>query len=490
MPNTDSNTTPTNGIGRITVTQLVLMIAAAVTSLRGVPIMSQEELTMFIYLIFAAVLFLIPAAMVSAELGTTYANEGGGIYTWVKEAYNKRTGFIAVFLQWIQNVVWYPTTLAFGAAAISYIIGKPELATDGKFIGTFSILIYWLSTWISLKKTSVVSKISSTGFLYGTIIPLVVLIVVAAIWATNGNSIAFNHIPASQTEIAVVVDGITKPRFIPHLTKLNNIVFLSTIVLLFAGIEALAVHASELKDPKKDYPKAMFIASILSFLILALGALSVSVILPYEKITLQAGVMETFRMFFDKYNLSWITNVLSILVVVGCASCVISWMTGPSKALLFTARDGELPKFLTVVNKNGIQQNILLVQAVLVTILCSVYFVIDDVSVAFFLLSSLNATLYLIMYMIMYLSCIRLRKLKPNYPRPFKIPGGVNSLRVFAGLGFAAVTLAFVLSFIPPSQLPISSPQQYVGFITIATVLFLAVPIIISKIMNKKNNAQ
>lgn len=482
MPNT--NTESTKGTGRITVTQLVLMIAAAVTSLRGVPIMSQEELTMFIYLIFAAVLFLIPAAMVSAELGTTYAEQGGGIYTWVKEAYGKRTGFIAVFLQWIQNVVWYPTTLAFGAAAITYIIDKPELATNGKFIGGFSILIYWISTWISLKKTDIVSKISSTGFLYGTIIPLVVLIGIAVIWILTGNPIAFNNIPASQTEISITIDGITKPRFIPHLTSLSNIVFLSTIVLLFAGIEALAVHASELKNPKKEYPKAMLIASVLSFLILGLGALAVAVILPYDKITLQAGVMETFKLVFDHYHLNWLTNVLAVLVVIGCAACIISWMSGPSKALLFTAQDGELPKFLTVVNSNGIQKNILLLQAAIVTILCSIYFVIDDVSVAFFLLSSLNATLYLIMYMIMYLSCIRLRKLKPDYPRPFKIPGGVNSLRIFAGLGFAAVTLAFVLSFIPPSQLPISSPQYYIAFIMIATLFFLTVPIIISKIMN------
>lgn len=75
----------------ITVVSLMLMITAAVTSLRGVPIMSQEELTMFVYLLLAAVLFLIPAALVSAELGTTYAEQVEGVYTWVKEAFNKKT---------------------------------------------------------------------------------------------------------------------------------------------------------------------------------------------------------------------------------------------------------------------------------------------------------------------------------------------------------------------------------------------------------------
>lgn len=102
---------------RITTLQLALMTAAAVISLRGLPMMAQEELTMFFYILFATFLFLIPAALVSAELGSAFASRGGGVYTWVKEAFSPRLGFAAIFLQWIQNVVWYPTVLGFAAAS-------------------------------------------------------------------------------------------------------------------------------------------------------------------------------------------------------------------------------------------------------------------------------------------------------------------------------------------------------------------------------------
>lgn len=483
-PSTSNSTSPKS---RITVISLTLMITAAVTSLRGVPVMSQEELTMFVYLILAAVLFLVPAALVSAELGTTYAEKGGGVYTWVKEAFNKKTGFLAVFLQWTQNIVWYPTTLAFGAAAIAYIIDRPDLASDGKFIGFFAILIYWVSTFLSFKGTDFISKISSKGFLIGTIVPLVTLIVIAAYWAYAGNPLAFENIPTDQTTIAFVHNGVGEPRLMPHLTSLGNIVFLSTIILLFAGIEALAVHASELDNPKKDYPKAMMLASVMSFLILALGGLAVAVILPYGQITLQGGVLESFKIVFDHYHLSWVTNILAVLVVVGCASCIISWLSGPSTALLYTAKDGELPKFLTKLNKNGIQTNILFVQGALVTLLCSMYFILEDVSVAFFLLSSLTGALYLIMYMLMYLAGIKLRKSQPDIPRPFKVPGGQYGMSVFGGLGFVAVAFAFVLCFIPPSQLPIDSPTVYTVFIVAGVLVFVLIPLIMNKVMNKNN---
>ncbi len=472
--------------GQLTVLSLTLMIAATVTSLRGVPIMSQEELTMFVYLLFAAILFLIPAAMVSAELGTAFAEKGGGVYTWVKEAYNKKTGFVAVFLQWIQNVVWYPTTLAFGAAAIAYIINRPDLATDGRFIGGGAIVIYWISTFLSLKGNVFVSKVSSKGFVIGTIVPLIILIVIAVVWSINGNPLAFDDIPTKDSTIAMVHNGVGEPRIIPHLTSIGNIVFLSTIILLFSGIEALAVHAAELENPKKQYPKAMLIASVLSFIILALGGLSISVILPYNEITLQAGVLETFQMVFVHYELGWVINILAVLVVIGCMSCIVSWISGPSTALLYTARDGELPSILTKLNKNGMQQNILLLQGGLVTVLCALYFVIKDVSVAFFLLSSLTGALYLIMYMLMYLSGIRLRKTQPNLPRAFKVPGGKYGMNIFGGIGFLAVAFAFVLCFIPPTQLPVNSPAFYVGFIIGGVSLFVLLPILIDRYRSKR----
>ena len=47
----------------------------------------------------------IVMALVGAELGSAFASKGGGVYTWVKEAFNKHLGFTAIFLQWIQNVV-------------------------------------------------------------------------------------------------------------------------------------------------------------------------------------------------------------------------------------------------------------------------------------------------------------------------------------------------------------------------------------------------
>lgn len=117
------------------------MTAAAIISLRGLPMMAQEKLTMFFYIFFATFLFLIPAALVSAELGSAFPTRSGGIYTWVRQAFNQRMGFTAIFLQWIQNVVWYPTVLGFAAASLAYAASRPEWAHDGRYVGLTSIAL-------------------------------------------------------------------------------------------------------------------------------------------------------------------------------------------------------------------------------------------------------------------------------------------------------------------------------------------------------------
>jgi amino acid transporter len=120
------------------------------------------------------------------------------------------------------------------------------------------------------------------------------------------------------------------------------------------------------------------------------------------------------------------------------------------------------------------------VQGVIVTILALTYFVMADVSVAFFLLSAMTISLYLIMYMLMYAAAIRLRYSQPDLNRSYRVPGGTAGMWMIAGVGFAGVVFAFVVSFFPPSQLPVGSPTLYVGLVTAGTVIFTGLPLLIS----------
>jgi amino acid transporter len=284
-----------------TFTVAMLTAAAIITSVRGFPLLADEEMTMFAYIAFATLLFLIPAALVSAELGSAFADQKGGVYTWVGKAFGQEWGFVAIWLQWLQNVVWYPTGLAFAAAAAAFTIGNAGLAGNRYFVGVFCIASYWLATLIALSGTKTFARVASNGFLVGTVFPGLILLGGFLWWAASGHSLGWEH--ATGAAVTTVSGGETHLRWFPPLNHLNALVFLSGIILLFAGVEVQAVHVREMKNPAREYPLAMLIASAISALVFTLGALSVAGIVRQRDISLLSGDFVAFGQVFGAWGI-------------------------------------------------------------------------------------------------------------------------------------------------------------------------------------------
>jgi len=130
-------------------------------------------------------------------------------------------------------------------------------------------------------------------------------------------------------------------------------------------------------------------------------------------------------------------------------------------------------------NKNGMAINILIVQGLLVTFLSVMFVVLPSVQAAYQILSQLTVTLYLIMYVMMFAAAIFLRFSQPNTPRPYRVPFGRAGMWIFGGVGLIGSLIAFVLSFVPPSQIAVGSPTAYIAFLLGGNVLFLAIPLVI-----------
>lgn len=462
----------------VTVATLGLMTIASVVSLRGLPMMAAEGLSMIFYILFATIVFLLPAAMVSAELGGAFGNETGGVYTWVKAAFGPRWGFTAIWLQWIQNVVWYPTVLGYAAACLAYLFLEPSLAASGQYTGIVILIAYWAATFVALKGSEAVNSVTKYGVILGTLLPGVLIILLGLLWVDQGNSIAF--LPhAADHSLQQVASESAHARLFPHITGLGSIAFLAGIVLLFAGVEVQAVQAADMKEPATQFPAAMLFASVVIVLLFLLGSLAVAVAVPAKDISLTAGLMQAFQVMLDKYHLSFLTPVVGLFMAFGAIGGVMSWVTGPSRGLLTTAKEGEMPPVMARTNQHGAPVTLLIIQGVVVTVLASLYLVMKDVSVAFFVLSAMTATLYLVMYMMMFAAAIKLRISQPDLPRAYKVPGGLFGMCLVAGIGFLGVAFAFVVGFFPPSNLPVGNPILYVSLVAAGLVLFVGMPLII-----------
>lgn len=73
-----------------------MLTVVTVASLRSLPAMGTYGLGSITLFVIPAIVFLVPTALVAAELATGWK---GGVYTWVREAFGNRLGFAAIWLQ-------------------------------------------------------------------------------------------------------------------------------------------------------------------------------------------------------------------------------------------------------------------------------------------------------------------------------------------------------------------------------------------------------
>jgi len=442
----------TSGAKYLSWTTICFMTVACVASIRNTPSMAiYGWACIFLYLV-PAIVFLIPTALVSAELASGWE---GGIYKWVSEGIGPRSGFLAVWTQYAMTLTYYPSLLASVASTLAFII-SPALASSGLYTGIIILVFYWMATLVSLRGLSASAVLSSGGMVIGTLIPGVTLVVLGVLYL-------FGSGPNYSAGTGLL----------PEFTGIASLVLIVNNFLSYAGMEVNAVHVKEMRNPSKEFPKAMFVASGMAVAIFVLPALAISFVVPRESLSLTAGVMQAFQQFFEFFGIGFLTPVFAIMLVCAMLGGMLGWLAGPSKGLLMVGREnGYLPPVLQKTNKKGIQKNILFAQGIIVSIVALLFAFLPSVSSAFWILSAMTTQIYLIMYVLMFISVVKLRRSKPDQPRGYRVP----ALMVVAGVGLVSSVLVFFIGLIPPSQFGSGSPAAYAALLLGGT-LFIGIGI-------------
>lgn len=449
---------------------LVMINVIAVDSLRTLPFSAKYGFSLLFFYVLAGLFFFLPIALVSAELATAWPNTGG-LYVWIKEAFGRRWGFFIIWLQWIYNVVWYPTILSFIAATSVYLI-DPAI-TQNKFIMLSLVLgLFWLTTLVNCFGMRVSGWISTAGTLLGTLLPMGFIIILASLWLYQGY----------ESQVTISASAL-----LPNMSDLKNAGFFITIIFGLIGLEMSAAHAGEVKNPVRDYPRAMLISALIILCSLTFSSLAIAIVVPAKELGLTTGLIQAYDIFFTALGIPWMKPIIAALIALGALACVSAWVIGPTKSLWATSIDGGLPAFLQTLNRHHVPVAILLLQGIIFTLLCSVFLLMPTVTSSYWILSALTAQLALIVYIGLFAAAIRLRKVKPANTRAFHIPGGVWGLRIVAGVGITTCCLGIAIGFIPPEDVQIENTALYVIMLLAGMCLFCLPPFLLDKYWAKSH---
>ncbi|MDW5595448.1 APC family permease [Conexibacter stalactiti] len=439
----------------ITWLTLAFMTTASVASLRSAPTMAIYGLACVFLYIVPAIIFLIPQALVAAELASGWS---GGVYRWVSEGLSAKWGLLAVWCQFAMTIFYYPTLLGFVASTLAYVF-NPDLATNGVYTGVVIVIVFWAGVLMSAHGgVGGIAKLASSGLLVGTLIPGALLVILGIIYLAQGNASAA---------------PMNADHLIPQWTGIASLVLIVNNFLSYSGMEMNAVHVGSLRNPRGEFPRAMFFACALVLLIFILPALAISWVIPSQELSLTAGVMQAFDGFFAYFGLQILVPIVAIALVCASLGGMLTWLSGPSKGLLMIAqREGYLPPYFQRQNDHEVAVNILVIQGAVTTVIALLYALIPSVSSAYWILSVMTTQVYLVVYLLMFVAARRLRRTQPNVERGYRAP----ALAFLCVVGFVASAAAIVIGFVPPSQFESGSTVAYVAVIAAGTGLIGLLP--------------
>jgi len=447
----------------LSVFALVMINVIAIDSLRNLPTNAANGLLVPFFYLLAGLLFLLPCALVTAELATHHPEEGG-VYVWVREAFGLRVAFVAMWLQWIYNVFWYPTILAFIAVNIAYLI-DPTLAQSKMFMLATAITLFVIASIANSFNMQVSGLISIFSAMVGTLLPMLCIIILGIAWIATGHPVALD------TEWS---------HWLPSkLSDWHNSAYLVVVLFSLMGLEMSAVHAEEVKNPERDYPRALLISSLIIVITLTLASTAIALVIPANQLDIISGLDQALATFLHAFHLQSLMPLVLLMILIGGFGGMAAWVIGPTKGMMIAAQDGCLPQCLASHNRFNAPHGMLFLQCVLVVLLCSLFLYFPTINAAYWLLSDLTAQLALIFYVILFASALRLRYKTARKASAYRIPFANTGIWVAALTGIGACLFGIVVGFFLPDNIAIKSPLMFDLLLLGGIVIAILVPLLL-----------
>lgn len=446
---------------------LAMINVIAIDSLRNLPVNASYGSQVIVLYLLGALCFLIPCCLMTAMLATKYPKTGGS-YIWVEQAFGRRWGFVAIWMLWIYNVVWFPTLLSFIAANIAYLF-DPALSANKAFIVPVVVVTFLLATLVNNRGIRFASRFSSVGAIVGTLIPLILIIGLGVWWVLAGKPLAIDFQLRS---------------LVPHVSHVGNLSFITIIIFSLMGIEMSAIHAGDVKNPRKDFPRALLLSCVLILGSCVLASLAIALVVPKGNLSFVGGLDQALFTFLDSRNLHWLFIVAVIMILIGSFAGMAAWTLGPARGVMVAAQEGCAPAFFAKTNTKGAPSQMLYVQLVVVVLLALFFLFFKKFNAIYITLGILSSQLALLYYILFFAAGLKLGLTPTN--SHYRIPFGKFGLWLVGVLGLLTCVVVILLGFLPSNEIQGISVLRYELILLIGIALFITPPFIIYRLTRQQ----
>ena len=422
-------------------TDLVLFYITAVVGLRWVASAARVGPGAISIWIIAFLCMFVPLSIAVIDLSSRYPEEGG-IYIWSKRAFGDFHGFMTGWTYWTSNIVYFPTLLFYAASNSAYVIPKfSYLAENKTFVAIISVAGLAIALFLNIIGLSIGKWLHNASGSLGTWLPGMILIGMGVIaWIKFG--------PATHFSLAGMV-----PK--PH--GIEDIIFWSTLAFAFSGLESASVMGEEVRNARRNIPRAVIISGIIITFIYIAGTVSLLLALPQSATNGLTGITDAVATTAERVGgHTWgalLASTISLLQVIGYIGAVGVWLAATARLPFVAGIDRYLPQaFGRIHPRWGTPYVALVVQASITVILIGLSKIgVQTAEEAYQLLVKLAIIAYFIPFLYLFASVVKLQNEPANRGTP-RIPGGRAGAYLAGAVGFSVTAFSIVLACWPGSD--------------------------------------
>lgn len=439
--------------GKMGVTSIALFTLCAVLVVDTLTASANIGVSAIGWWVIMLIFFVIPYGLITSELSTAYPGEGG-IYDWVKSAFDFKWAVRTTWFYWINVGLWMPAVYIMFAGMFSKLF-MPELSLWGQI--AICILLTWLTIWIC--------NVSADIGVWVTNVGAILKIIVIGTIGVGGFIYGMKHGVANDFSIRSMTPSLD-----------SAVAFLPAIVFNLMGFELVATMTSEMKNVH-DMPKAVFLSIGITAFLYIFGTVGILMALPVENIGLVAGLIDTFKTLFGGGTIGtamvYILGICALLTLIGN---MVSWTMGASRAAAEAAQEGELPAAVARVSEKGSPIGANNITGIVSTVVIISYaFFAQGNDELFWSIFAFSSCIFLLPYLFMFPAYLKLRITDGGRERPFKVLGGMGMQWLMSIVCFFVIFQAVIL-FIFPEALDLKvADWNYTGPVLIGVIVTILV---------------
>lgn len=358
------------GLAELIAIALGGMVGGGIFTILGISVSMIGNLTPIAIIIGGLIASL--AAYSYVKLGLYYRDEGA-TYSFYKRTY-PNSHFSASAIGWF-IIFGYISTLALYAYTFSsYVISSTDFADNIWIRKIIAIGVIGIFTLINVWSVNGMGKIEDL-MVYTKLVLLTI--------------ISFVLIQHGTTDFRTFLDNIALDA--KNSNVLSILIVASITFVAYEGFQLVINAVSEMTNPEKNIPRAIYSAislAVLIYVVISIGALfaiPAEEIIKNKEYALAAGAGN----ILGKIG----TNLVILGAVLATSSAISGTVFGASRQMAVIAKDGYFPNWLSI-RKNNIPRNAIIGMAVMASVLILIgglQLILEFGSITFLLVSLLMA---------------------------------------------------------------------------------------------------